>query len=554
MGTLPPSCLAPPAPRVQDARPSQDPRRSYDACDREIGEETPSSRAEIPSPSAHEQRGDQDEKTPWYINFIRAFLETELGPDSRISKRSTKHEKHHDVKSHEESENALHQFLRESLLTRSDQEIEEELNERMKRQDDGDWVQAMGIVHHLMFPIGQIFFAFPGGFVAAKGSAVKILGTMMFISCLVHLFVPLPMTFRGSPHTADVSVAVMMFLEGCCQGVTIPAAYGVLHRWAPKSERSTMVSLTLATYYLGRLAGQFSCAALKQAHGYMPAFYIYGPLGIVWSLVWVLSVKPNPSLDDNINTSERDTINSGKNTAQDGSEIPMKEVLTDRNTVSYLATGLCFAWGMSVLLNHAPQYFAEKVALDVGKSPWLLWTLPLVMSAGMVAAGPGTDIAIYKGASTTTTRKAVTGFAGACVFSFVMAMAFTKNQAYAYGGTVASMVMIGMAMGGGYGVTPLDASDRYSSIVVGIGVSINTALFLVSPLAVMGLSGPGGVSTDMAAKRQVEAVSGWRTVHIVTAVVMGVAPLIYGAVTGEGEIFKGWEFKKPKLPKFLRRR
>ncbi|XP_035666319.1 probable vesicular glutamate transporter eat-4 [Branchiostoma floridae] len=281
----------------------------------------------------------------------------------------------------------------------------------------------------------------------------------------------------------------------------------------------------------------------------MPAFYIYGPLGIIWSLVWLLSVKPNPSLDDNINTSERDDINSGKNTAQDGSDIPMKEVLTDRNTVSYLATGLCFAWGMSVLLNHAPQYFAEKVALDVGKSPWLLWTLPLVMSGGMLAAGPGTDIAIYKGASTTTTRKAVTGFVGACVFSFVMAMAFTKSQAYAYGGTVASMVMIGMAMGGGYGVTPLDASDRYSSIVVGIGVSINTALFLVSPVAVMGLSGPGG-----SAKRQVEAVSGWRTVHIVTAVVMGVAPMIYGAVTGEGEIFKGWEFKKPKLPKWLKRR
>ncbi|XP_066274749.1 vesicular glutamate transporter 3-like isoform X2 [Branchiostoma lanceolatum] len=556
----------------------------------EIGEETPSSRAEIPSPAAHAQR-EKTEKTPWYMNFIRAFLETELGPDSRVSKRSTtKHEKHHvqnhvvktsgkhEKKSHhhheneekssemesreekssiglavvqamQDSENALHQFLRESLLTRSDEEIKEELNERVKKQDDGDWVQAMGIVHHLMFPIGQIFFAFPGGFVAAKGSAVKILGTMMFVSCLVHLFVPLPMTFRGSPHTGDVAVAVMMFLEGCCQGVTIPAAYGVLHRWAPKSERSTMVSLTLAMYYVGRLSGQFACAALKQAHGYMPAFYIYGPLGIIWSLVWVLSVKPNPSLDDNIDTSERDKINSGKNTAQDGSDIPMKEVLTDRNTVSYLATGLCFAWGMSVLLNHAPQYFAEKVALDVGKSPWLLWTLPLVMSGGMLAAGPGTDIAIYKGASATTTRKVVTGFVGASVFSFVLAMAFTKSQAYAYGGTVASMVMIGMAMGGGYGVTPLDASDRYSSIVVGIGVSLNTALFLVSPVAVMALSGPGG-----AGKRQVEAVSGWRIVHIVTAVVMGVAPMIYGAVTGEGEIFKGWEFKKPKLPKWLKRR
>ncbi|XP_078597039.1 uncharacterized protein LOC144873493 isoform X3 [Branchiostoma floridae x Branchiostoma japonicum] len=548
---------------------------------KEIGEETPSSRGEIPSPSVHEQRG-ETEKTPWYINFIRAFLETELGPDSRISKRSTKHKKHH-VQSHaaetsgkhekrinqegeepsskmdtreekgigyavvqamQDSENALHQFLRESLLTRSEEEIEEELNERVKKQDDGDWVQAMGIVHHLMFPIGQIFFAFPGGFVAAKGSAVKILGTMMFVSCLVHLFVPLPMTFRGSPHTGDVSVAVMMFLEGCCQGVTIPAAYGVLHRWAPKSERSTMVSLTLATYYLGRLSGQFACAALKQAHGYMPAFYIYGPLGLIWAIVWVLTVKPNPSLDDNISTKEKDKINSGKDTGMDGTKIPMKEVLTDRNTVSYLATGLCFAWGMSVLLNHAPQYFAEKVALDVGQSPWLLWTLPLVMAGGMLLAGPGADVLISKGASTTKLRKVVTGFVCTSVFSFVMAMAFTKDPQYAYGGTVASLVMIGMAMGGGYGVTPLDASDRYSSIVVGIGVSLNTILFLVSPVIVLALN-----KVELPLKRQTEdAITGWKNVHVVTAVVISVAPIIYGIVMGKGKLLT-WPPQKPKLPK-----
>ncbi|XP_066271829.1 uncharacterized protein [Branchiostoma lanceolatum] len=541
----------------------------------DIGEETPSSRGEIPSSTEK-----KEQKTPWYINFIRSFLETELGAESKVSKRSTTHHHHHHAKSDvvevksghekkssdkhkeqsseamerrgkssivqsavramEESEEALDQFLRESLLARSNQDK----LDRFKKQDDGDWVQAMGVVHHLMFPIGQIFFAFPGGYFAAKGSAVKILGTMMFISCLVHLFVPLPMKFRGSPHTADVSVAVMMFIEGSCQGATVPAAYGVLHRWAPISERSTMVALTLATYYLGKLSGQFACAALQGAHGYLPAFYIYGPLGLIWAIVWVLTVEPNPSLDDNISTAEKDKINSGKDTGMDGTKIPMKEVMSDRNTWAYLATGLCFAWCMSVLLNHAPQYFAEKVALDVGQSPWLLWSLPLVMAGGMLVAGPGADILISKGASTSKLRKAVTGFVCVNVFSFVTAMAFTKGQQYAYGGTVASLVMIGMAMGGGYGVTPLDASDRYSSIVVGIGVSLNTALFLVSPVAVLALN-----KVEWPLKRQTaEAITGWQNVHVVTAVVVGVAPIIYGIVMGKGKLFT-WPPKKPKFPK-----
>ncbi|XP_078681272.1 uncharacterized protein LOC144916132 isoform X2 [Branchiostoma floridae x Branchiostoma belcheri] len=543
----------------------------------DIGQETQSSRGEIPSSTEKKE----EQKTPWYINFIRSFLETELEPESRVSKRSTKHGKHHakgdvvEVKSEhkkesshkhgeessqvterrgksgiaysavramEESEEALDQFLRESLLTRSDQDG---LNENFKKQADGDWVKAMGVVHHLMYPIGQIFFAFPGGYFAAKGSAVKILGTVMFISCLVHLFVPLPMKFRGDAHAADVSVAVMMFIEGSCQGATVPAAYGVLHRWAPISERSTMVALTLATYYLGKLSGQFACAALQNAHGYLPAFYIYGPLGLIWAIVWVLTVKPNPSLDDNISTTEKDKINSGKDTGMDGTKIPMKEVLTDRNTVSYLATGLCFAWGMSVLLNHAPQYFAEKVALDVGQSPWLLWTLPLVLAGGMVVAGPAADVLISKGASTVKIRKVITGIVCMSVFSLVMAMAFTTNPQYAYGGTVASLVMIGMAMGGGYGVTPLDASDRYSSIVVGIGVSINTVLFLVSPLAVLALN-----KVPMPLKRQAEeAVAGWQNVHIITAVVLIIAPVIYGIVMGKGKLLT-WPPKKPKFPKF----
>ncbi|KAI8479671.1 hypothetical protein Bbelb_426140, partial [Branchiostoma belcheri] len=512
----------------------------------DIGQETQSSRGEIPSSTEKKE----EQKTPWYINFIRSFLETELEPESRVSKRSTKHGKHHaksdvvevKIRAMEESEEALDQFLRESLLTRSDQDG---LNENFKKQADGDWVKAMGVVHHLMYPIGQIFFAFPGGYFAAKGSAVKILGTVMFISCLVHLFVPLPMKFRGDAHAADVSVAVMMFIEGSCQGATVPAAYGVLHRWAPISERSTMVALTLSTYYLGKLSGQFACAALQNAHGYLPAFYIYGPLGLIWAIVWVLTVKPNPSLDDNISTTEKDKINSGKDTGMDGTKIPMKEVLTDRNTVSYLATGLCFAWGMSVLLNHAPQYFAEKVALDVGQSPWLLWTLPLVLAGGMAVAGPAADVLISKGASTVKIRKVITGIVCMSVFSLVMAMAFTTNPQYAYGGTVASLVMIGMAMGGGYGVTPLDASDRYSSIVVGIGVSINTVLFLVSPLAVLALN-----KVPMPLKRQAEeAVAGWQNVHIITAVVLIIAPVIYGIVMGKGKLLT-WPPKKPKFPKF----
>ena len=81
-------------------------------------------------------------------------------------------------------------------------------------------------------------------------------------------------------------------------------------RWSPNKERTVLMGVSNAIAYLGNLAsniltGYFICifhleitffqAIICEQLGWQWAFYIYGIIGIIWSIGWILYFRNSPA-------------------------------------------------------------------------------------------------------------------------------------------------------------------------------------------------------------------------------------------------------------------
>ena len=81
-------------------------------------------------------------------------------------------------------------------------------------------------------------------------------------------------------------------------------------RWSPNKERTVLMGVSNAIAYLGNLAsniltGNYSCIFFQELNilqaiiceqlGWQWAFYIYGIIGIIWSIGWILYFRNSPA-------------------------------------------------------------------------------------------------------------------------------------------------------------------------------------------------------------------------------------------------------------------
>ncbi|KAK9843080.1 hypothetical protein WJX74_006724 [Apatococcus lobatus] len=277
-----------------------------------------------------------------------------------------------------------------------------------------------------------------------------------------------------TPLAASLGLPALLFARACMgigEGVAMPAMNNLLSRWVPVQERSRSLSLVYSGMYTGSMAGLAASPQMVKSLGWPSVFYIFGSLGLVWSVFWQRSASSSPHDDEFMTEKERKYVT--ENTVSKGSvgRIPWKKILSKRPVWALILSHFCHNWGTFILLTWMPSYYHQVLGMDLMRSGFLSVLPWLTMAISANVAGWAADTMVAKGMSITKVRKIMQtiGFMGPAVFLTQLGNVHTPGAAVAC--MMASQGLDACSQSGLYS-NHQDIGPRYSGVLLGLS---NTA-------------------------------------------------------------------------------
>uniref|UniRef100_A0A8C3X7J0 Solute carrier family 17 member 8 n=1 Tax=Catagonus wagneri TaxID=51154 RepID=A0A8C3X7J0_9CETA len=329
--------------------------------------------------------------------------------------------------------------------------------------------ETVGLIHGSFF-WGYIVTQIPGGFISNKFAASRVFGAAIFLTSTLNMFIP------SAARVHYSCVMCVRILQGLVEGVTYPACHGMWSKWAPPLERSRLATTSFCGSYAGAVIAMPLAGVLVQYIGWASVFYIYGMLGMIWYMFWLLQAYECPAAHPTISHEEK----------------------------TYIETSIGEG--------------ANLVSLSVG----LLSAVPhMVMTIVVPIGGQLADyLRSRKILTTTAVRKIMNcgGFGMEATLLLVVGFSHTKGVAISF--LVLAVGFSGFAISG-FNVNHLDIAPRYASILMGISNGVGTLSGMVCPLIV-------GAMTKHKTREE------WQNVFLIAAMVHYSGVIFYG-VFASGE-------------------
>jgi hypothetical protein len=134
----------------------------------------------------------------------------------------------------------------------------------------------------------------------------NVLGTGLLISAILTLLFPwLIQKSRGTFGIVIIARVVM----GIGQGTLYPAINAILGQWVPARERAGIASVTYAGAHLGTaFTNVVSGFLISTTKDWASVFYLFGCLGLVWNLLWLLLCYSYPDSHPCMTDKEREFL------------------------------------------------------------------------------------------------------------------------------------------------------------------------------------------------------------------------------------------------------
>ncbi|KAM4838316.1 vesicular glutamate transporter 3 isoform X2 [Urocitellus parryii] len=323
--------------------------------------------------------------------------------------------------------------------------------------------ETVGLIHGSFF-WGYIVTQIPGGFISNKFAANRVFGAAIFLTSTLNMFIP------SAARVHYGCVMCVRILQGLVEGVTYPACHGMWSKWAPPLERSRLATTSFCGSYAGAVVAMPLAGVLVQYIGWASVFYIYGMLGIIWYMFWLLQAYECPAAHPTISNEEK----------------------------TYIETSIGEG--------------ANLASLNVG----LLSAVPhMVMTIVVPIGGQLADyLRSRKILTTTAVRKIMNcgGFGMEATLLLVVGFSHTKGVAISF--LVLAVGFSGFAISG-FNVNHLDIAPRYASILMGISNGVGTLSGMVCPLIV-------GAMTKHKTREE------WQNVFLIAALVHYSGVIFYG--------------------------
>ncbi|XP_060579824.1 vesicular glutamate transporter 3-like isoform X2 [Ruditapes philippinarum] len=382
-----------------------------------------------------------------------------------------------------------------------------------------DWPSKYIFLFQTYYFVGTIFTQIPGGILAARFLPRRVVGVAIFLTSLLTI------ALRFALQYQSWLVFLIRVVQGIVEGAIVPSFNGVISLWAPKSEKSVLITISYSGAYLSAAVAAVTSGMMICRISWGSALFLYGGIGVVWSLVWLCCIHDGPSCCPGMSDREKELFQSEGRLARPGqnfSEIPWKKILTSLPLSAILVASFCRNWIFALLLTQIPSYFKDVYrmpAAEVG-----IWSAaPHVMMTVVVICGGFTVDALIKRniVSTTVARKTAEtigfGVESGCLLALGLLTNLTDRSAIA-------ILCVGVGVSGiaisGYQVNPLDLAPRYVSVLTGIA-RLGTIGSVISTVIAVKVTGEPNQSKD------------WRTIFLVAGA-LHLAGVIYYLIFASG--------------------
>ena len=242
-----------------------------------------------------------------------------------------------------------------------------------------------------------------GGWFVLKLGGKNSLGLGIFSQCFLSAVLPLVAKF------GIAAVFITRVLAGMVGGITRPCEYEIWKNWAPLNEVGLMRGLMLCGQPVGAILSAAVNAYICEELGWPVVFILYGILGILWSVIWMVFIYDSPLTHPRISKHEWEYIkNDPISKVKTKDKTDWLKLLSSSAFWAPTAVHFSFRWlsiGMTALL---PSYLHNALGMtlfDTGVATSFEFTVALVMHP---LAGYVSDLLIKRGVLTTTrTRKLV---------------------------------------------------------------------------------------------------------------------------------------------------
>jgi sugar phosphate permease len=147
------------------------------------------------------------------------------------------------------------------------------------------------------FLCGYALFQFPGGLIADRWSARKVLA----LSCLgFSLFTALtPVGQLGF-----VILLVLRFLVGACESASLPALAVFNAHWVPRQEFGRAQTVSISGTSIGQMLAYPTTTWIIEAFSWPVVFYFNAAVGFLWMTLWLLYTTDTPREHPKVSSAE----------------------------------------------------------------------------------------------------------------------------------------------------------------------------------------------------------------------------------------------------------
>lgn len=223
---------------------------------------------------------------------------------------------------------------------------------------------------------------------------------------------------------------------------------------------------------------------LAANNGWESIFYVFGAAAVVWSIIWFIVVKDDPSKDKWMSKSEKKFIlESLKN--QNGQKnvikVPWKAIFSSSPIYAIACAHFAYNYGYYTLLTQLPMYMRKILKFDLAQSGFVS-ALPYVVQTILTfVSGLAADWFLVKKLLTVTqVRKYFNNTALLCQMGFLLITTFLTDV-----NSIVTCISLSVGLGAlamsGYLANTLDIAPQFGSIILGITNTFATLPGLISP-------------------------------------------------------------------------
>ncbi|CAH0701277.1 unnamed protein product [Spodoptera exigua] len=323
-------------------------------------------------------------------------------------------------------------------------------------RDRYDWDEATQGFLLSAFYYGYVATHLPGGLLAEKFGGKWTVGLGLLVTSVATVLTPWAVTVGGA-----VGLFIIRVIEGFGEGPVTPAFVLLLARWVPPAERSRFGAMIFGGAQVGNIFGPYISGILLADGGdWANVFYVFGGLGIIWFIFWVLLCYSTPNSHPFISEEEKNFLN--KNITASGlhkklDPVPFKALLRSGPLWVLVMAAIGHDWGYFTMITDLPKYFSDVLKFNI-KETGLMSALPYIAMYifSFIFAGLCDLCVKKKWHSIGTGRKIYTTISSSVPAIFIILASYSGcNRLAAVGLFIASMAF----MGGFYSSVKINAMD-----------------------------------------------------------------------------------------------